>query len=174
MSDLDGNIREKFHNLAGHEQTEDDWEPIISIGTAAAKVGLSVSALRKYEKEGLLIYYRTGSGRRLLSRADMRRINMIQHMINNIGLNMEGIRRLLALLPCWELKPCTCEKKDKCRAVMDYVKPCWMVELSECRRGGEDCRCCNVYRFGAYCAETMKSLLHEANPSIAKNRDDEH
>ncbi len=161
MPSPDDNIREKFHNLAGTTNTDSDWEPVISIGTAAEKVGLSVSALRKYEKEGLLIYYRTPTGRRLLSRADIRRISMIQHMINDTGLNMEGIRRLLALLPCWELKPCDCEKKDKCRAVTDNVSPCWTIERTECEKSGEECRVCNVYRYGAYCTETMKSLLHD-------------
>ena len=161
MANPDDDVREKFHNLAGATDSDTDWEPIISIGTAAEKVGLSVSALRKYEKEGLFLYYRTPTHRRLLSRADLRRIAMIQHMINDVGLNMEGIRRLLALLPCWELKPCDCKKKDQCRAVADYVTPCWTVERTECEKGGEECRTCNVYRYGAYCTETMKSLLYD-------------
>ena len=133
---------------------------MISIGTAANKVRLSVSALRKYEKEGLLLFHRTPSGRRLLSRSDIRRIQMIRHMINGLGLNMEGIRRLLALLPCWSLKPCTSEQKAICVAVAEPIRPCWMVPDSECARAGVDCRECSVYRYGAYCAETMKALVH--------------
>jgi MerR family transcriptional regulator/heat shock protein HspR len=129
-------------------------------------VDLSVSALRKYEKEGLLIYHRTETGRRLLSRADLRRIQMIQHMIGDIGLNMEGIRRLLALLPCWELRPCTAEcvrrEQGNCEARTDSGRPCWMLDRSVCSCDQDDCRNCNVYRYGAYCTETMKQLLHEA------------
>lgn len=153
-------LREKFHSLSGLDASAGDWEPIISVGTAAEKVGLSASAIRKYEKEGLLIYHRTDTGRRLLSRTDIQRIQTIQHLINNLGLNMEGIRRLLALLPCWKLKPCTDDEKGACVAVRDAMRPCWMVNESVCAELGCDCRECNVYRFGAYCTEMMKELLH--------------
>jgi MerR family transcriptional regulator/heat shock protein HspR len=163
MQSSDDDIREKFHNLTGDGETDQDWEPVISIGVAATKVGLSVSALRKYEAEGLLIYFRTKTGRRLLSQADIKRIKIIQHIINNLGLNMEGIRRLLALLPCWKLKPCSDEEKQACEAVTDAVQPCWMIKETECARRGIDCRLCNVYRYGAYCTETMKALLFNIN-----------
>lgn len=176
MAFFDDSIREKFHNLRAVDEKETDWEPVISIGTAARMVDLSVSALRKYEKEGLLIYHRTETGRRLLSQSDLRRIRMIQRMINDIGLNMEGIRRLLALLPCWELRPCgeTCGRREasQCRARFDPERPCWMLDRSVCACSGEDCRNCNVYRYGAYCAETMKSLLHSGSDSNANNTEE--
>lgn len=159
-------VREKFHKLAQSGQAEAlldaaaEWEPVISIGMAASMVGLSVSALRKYEKEGLLIYHRSDTGRRLLCRADVKRIRIIQQLINESGLNIEGIRRLLALLPCWDLKVCSSEEKNKCPAVHDGLRPCWMVKESECHKGGYDCHQCEVYRYGAYCAVTMKMLVH--------------
>jgi MerR family transcriptional regulator/heat shock protein HspR len=159
MRQSDEGIREKFHNLVEGENSQSEWDPVISIGTVAKKVGLSISALRKYEKEGLLIYYRTPTGRRLLALADIKRVKIIQHLINDLGLNMEGIRRLLALLPCWRLKPCSDEEKQNCEAVSNARQPCWMVKETECARRGLDCRLCNVYRFGAYCTEAMKSLL---------------
>ena len=160
MNEAGRDIRETFRLLSGGDDQDADWEPMISIGTAAAKVGLSVSALRKYEKEGLLLFDRTESGRRLLSRSDIKRIEIIQHMINGLGLNMEGIRRLLALLPCWSLKPCPAEDKARCVAVAEPIRPCWMVEDSECARAGANCRECSVYRYGAYCTDTMKALVH--------------
>ncbi|HWR82611.1 MAG TPA: MerR family transcriptional regulator [Candidatus Deferrimicrobium sp.] len=159
MPFLADDIRDKFHKFTASEDCSADWEPLISIGTAAGHVGLSVSALRKYETEGLLLFHRTASGHRLLSRADIERIRVIQRLINELGLNMEGIRRLLALLPCWQLRPCTDEEKNNCEAARDTVHPCWMVRRSECKRLGVDCRTCRVYRYGAYCTEFMKSLL---------------
>ena len=39
-------------------------EPMISIGTVAEKVNASVSTIRKYEAEGLLVPHRTDSGHR--------------------------------------------------------------------------------------------------------------
>lgn len=159
-------VRDKFHKLtqsgpgAAASEPVTDWEPVIGIGVAASMVGLSVSSLRKYETEGLLLYHRTPTGRRLLCRADVKRINMIQHLINEDGLNIEGIRRLLALLPCWDLRLCSAEDKSKCRAVRDAQRPCWMIRETECLRRGDDCRRCEVYRYGAYCAVTMKMLVH--------------
>lgn len=107
-----------------------------------------------------MLFYRTESGRRLLSQADIKRINVIQHLINHLGLNLEGIRRLLAILPCWKLKPCAKEKRDRCSAYLDSVEPCWMVRESACAEVGIECRECNVYRYGAYFAEDIKTLLH--------------
>jgi MerR family transcriptional regulator/heat shock protein HspR len=169
MAESSDSIREKFHKLMRERPAENhlgsavEWEPVISIGTAASKVGLSVSALRKYEKEGLLLYHRSESGRRLLCQADIKRIRLIKHMINDLGLNLEGIRRLLALLPCWDLKLCSADDKKNCKAVRDSLHPCWMVSDSECLKQGYDCRQCEVYRYGAYCAVTMKLLLHRLN-----------
>lgn len=157
-------VREKFHKLVVKEEDSSDWEPVISIGTAAQMVNLSPSALRKYEKEGLLIFYRTETGRRLLSLADLKRIRMIQKMIKGVGLNMEGIRRLLALLPCWEIKPCEETRgsngKIGCIAQTHISKPCWTLENTACAQADKDCRECNVYRFGAYATDVMKELLH--------------
>jgi len=172
MNSNDDKLREKFHNLIGESSlvesgvSDTDWEAVISIGTAAKMVGLSVSALRKYEHEGLLLFYRTPTKRRLLSRADIDRIKMIQHLINDVGLNMVGIRRILALLPCWDLKPCTDEDHQKCLATNDLTQPCWMNNKTECRAKGIDCRECNVYRFGAYATTVMKTLLHEKGKDL--------
>lgn len=150
---------EKNHKRGQRDNPE--WhEPVISIGMAAEKVGLSVSAVRKYEREGLLIFFRTKTGRRMLSRADIKRIEIIHHLIKHLGLNLEGIRRLLAILPCWKLKPCAAEKRDNCPAYLDSVRPCWMLKESESVNERADCRLCNVYRYGAYFAEDIKTLLH--------------
>ena len=134
-------------------------DPVISIGTLAKKVGLSVSAIRKYEREGLIIPHRTASGRRLFSHEDVSRIEMIQHMIQNLGLNMEGIRRLLALLPCWSLSPLRPRERDACPAFNDSAKPCWMSDSPTCAPDREKCRICPVYRFGTQHTEHIKRLV---------------
>lgn len=191
MKRSDKPVREKFHKLArmgdariaepsgradqksqvyGSDVRLTDWEPLISIGTAAAQVGLSVSALRKYEKEGLLIYHRSESGRRMLCRADVKRIQMIKHMMQDLGLNVAGILRILSLLPCWDLRLCTPGEKRACRAPYNDAKPCWTVRAEESSDDCPVCRECEVYRYGAYCAVTMKSLLHHLDDR--KGRDE--
>jgi len=143
------------------EFDQDYSDPVMSIGTLAEKVGLSVSAVRKYENESLIIAHRTHSGRRLFSREDVDRIRTVQHMIQEVGLNIEGIRRLQALLPCWELLPCNSEKREKCPAFKDNGRPCWMIKGLDCTPShGNECRQCVIYRFGSLCTERIKSLLY--------------
>ncbi|MHC4796670.1 MAG: MerR family transcriptional regulator [Planctomycetota bacterium] len=141
-------------------------DPVMSIGTLAEKVGLSVSAVRKYENECLIIAHRTSSGHRLFSYEDIDRIRNIQRMIQNLGLNIEGIRRLQALLPCWELLPCNPKKREQCPAFKDTSRPCWMIKGLGCNPShGNECRQCVVYRFGSLCTEQIKNLVHDQGGS---------
>ena len=135
-------------------------EPVITLGTASKMLRTSVSMIRRYEEEGLVIYYRTETGRRMLCREDIDRIKLLKYLNKAKGINFEGIRRLLALLPCWELKPCTQEEKEKCLILKDSTMPCWTLMNTQCALKGEDCRACSVYRFGTYCTEDIKELLH--------------
>lgn len=137
-------------------------DPVMTIGTLAEKVGLSVSAVRKYENECLIIAHRTPSGHRLFSQEDIDRVRKIQHMIQDVGLNVEGIRRLQAMLPCWELLPCGPGRRESCPAFKDNSRPCWMIKGLDCRPShGNECRQCVVYRFGSLCTEQIKSLVYD-------------
>ena len=138
-------------------------DPVMAIGVLAQKVGLSVSALRKYEREGLLIAHRTDSGYRLYSHEDISRVRNIQHLIQDLGLNIAGIRRMQALLPCWELLPCTEETRRTCPGHSDGARPCWMIQGLPCAPKGNECRMCAVYRFGSLCTQDIKRLLFEGN-----------
>jgi MerR family transcriptional regulator, heat shock protein HspR len=138
-------------------QTED---PLISIGVLAEQVGLSVSAVRKYENEGLILAHRTSSGRRLFSHEDIVRVRNIRHMIRDLGLNIAGIRRMQALLPCWELLPCSTEIQEQCPAYRNTTQPCWTIKGLRCASQGNACRQCLVYCFGSLCTEQTKSLVY--------------
>ena len=147
-------------------------EPVIAIGVLAERVGLSVSAVRRYEDEGLIISHRTPSGHRLFSHEDIGRVRSIQHMIQGLGLNMEGIRRMQALLPCWDLAGCRAETRKACRAYRGNTRPCWMTRGRDCacREGSREenaCRDCAVYRFGTLCTEDIKCLLHDQDDGAA-------
>ena len=148
-------------------------EPVISIGTLARKVGLSVSAIRKYEEEGLIISHRTDSGHRLFSYEDIDRLRSIQHLIKEIGFNIEGIRRMQALLPCWNLLPCEKKVRDNCLAFKGSTKPCWMIKDAHCTLQGNECRNCIVYRYGSLFTEDIKYLIHTISDSTdQRNRID--
>ncbi len=137
----------------------DNLAPAITISAAARLTGLSDSALRKYESAGLILYHRTPGNVRMLCVEDLERIQLIQHLIKKRGLNLEGILRLWALLPCWEFKKCSPEIFEKCPAFKDSERPCWVLLAEKSGCEGESCRTCEVYRFGAYCTEDLKVLL---------------
>lgn len=145
-------------------------DPVIAIGTLADKVGLSVSAIRKYEEEGLIIAHRTPSGHRMFSYEDIFRIQTIQHLIKELGFNIEGIRRIQALLPCWDLLPCKVKDRMNCKAITDNTKPCWMLRDAHCTMQGNECRKCMVYRFGSLCTENIKEILY--TPTSPSDLDD--
>jgi len=149
----------------------DSLDPVISIGTLAKKVGLSVSALRKYEDEGLLISHRSESGHRLFAYEDILRINAIQHLIKDLGFNFEGIRRMQAMMPCWNILPCKSNEKNNCSAFKGFEKPCWMLKEAHCSFQGNECRKCHVYRFGSLHTDKIKNLLF--NKDNGTNQRDE-
>ena len=141
----------------------DDNEPVFTIGVAAKKLGVAVPTLRMYEKAGLIIPYRNETGRRLYSFTDLNRVNYIKRSIKLEGLNLEGIRRLMALLPCWELKPCSNELRQKCPAYNECKIICWMFPNTACKDEQRCCRSCSVYHQSYEKSDNLKQVLKETN-----------
>jgi hypothetical protein len=80
---------------------------VYPIGSAAQQVGLSARTLRIYEEEGLIRPARApGSNQRMYSEQDLIWIRCISELIHGHSLTTAGIRRLLDLIPCWEIKRC--------------------------------------------------------------------
>lgn len=131
--------------------------PVYTIGVASRLTDTSVHALRMYEDKGLIIPSKTGSGRRMYSKSDIERIRCIRTHLDEEGLNIAGIRSLLALIPCWLLRPCSEKSRQMCDAYTNKLTPCWEAETkaSECQ--GVDCRTCDVYLLGGRCGD-IKSL----------------
>jgi MerR family transcriptional regulator/heat shock protein HspR len=120
--------------------------PQYPIRDIAKKFDLSNTAHRKYECAGLLLPYRKELKHRLYSNEDLCRIDTVIQSIRIERLNLKGIRRLLSLLSCWELKPCTFSNRAKCPAYREYENPYWMIEETLCRKIDRDCRDCHVNR----------------------------
>ena len=66
------------------------------ISVAAELAGVHPQTLRIYERKGLLDPERTGGGNRRYSEADITHLRRIQELTAE-GLNLEGVRRVLAL-----------------------------------------------------------------------------
>jgi MerR family transcriptional regulator/heat shock protein HspR len=66
------------------------------ISVAAELAGVHPQTLRIYERKGLLDPARTGGGNRRYREADIAHLQRIQQL-TAVGLNLEGVRRVIAL-----------------------------------------------------------------------------
>lgn len=73
-------------------------QALLSIGEIAARVGLTVSAIRFYEARGLIVAHRTSGQQRRYHRADIRRLSFIK-IAQQLGLSLEEIKIELDRLP---------------------------------------------------------------------------
>jgi MerR family redox-sensitive transcriptional activator SoxR len=71
---------------------------LLTIGDFAARSGVAPSALRYYEKEGLLRSTRTMGNQRRYQRTELRRVAFIR-IAQQVGVSLEEIREALAALP---------------------------------------------------------------------------
>jgi MerR family transcriptional regulator, redox-sensitive transcriptional activator SoxR len=70
----------------------------LSIGDVSARTGVSVSALRFYERESLISARRSEGGQRTYTRDVLRRVSFVR-IAQQVGLSLEEIRGSLATLP---------------------------------------------------------------------------
>ena len=78
-------------------QREQDFGVYI-ISVAARILDMHPQTLRKYERLGLINPHRTVGMLRLYSREDIRKILLIRHLMDNLGLNLAGVEFALALV----------------------------------------------------------------------------
>jgi MerR family redox-sensitive transcriptional activator SoxR len=71
---------------------------LLTIGDMAARSGVTQSALRFYEREGLIRSTRTGGNQRRYERHELRRIAFIR-IAQQVGVSLDEIREALAGLP---------------------------------------------------------------------------
>ncbi len=70
----------------------------LTVGEVAARSGFTGSAVRYYEREGLIFAERTTGGQRRFARSELRRLAFIA-AAKHIGLTLDEIRAALATLP---------------------------------------------------------------------------
>ena len=147
----------------------DKSTPLYTIGVAAKLTNTTVYALRMYENKGLILPYRTSTGRRLYSDTDITRLHCIRDHIDKQGLNIAGIRALMSLVPCWMIKPCSLEDRQNCGAYTTNIAPCWDVaEKGEICRD-QECRLCAVYYLTNECRDIK--LFYRDIIAIVDNED---
>jgi MerR family transcriptional regulator/heat shock protein HspR len=70
---------------------------VFMISVAAELAEMHPQTLRMYEARGLIEPKRSPKGTRLYSQEDVEKLRRIQEMTNELGLNLAGVERVLAL-----------------------------------------------------------------------------
>ena len=93
----------------------------LTIGDFAARSGVAPSALRYYEREGLIRSSRTGGNQRRYERAELRRVAFIK-IAQQVGVSLDEIREALASLP---------ENRTPTKADWSRLSAHWRRKLEE-------------------------------------------
>ena len=73
---------------------EDD---LYFISMAARLLDMHPQTLRKYERLGLVRPTRTMGSMRVYSREELERLRLIKHLVDEVGVNLAGVQRLLTI-----------------------------------------------------------------------------
>lgn len=98
-----------------------DSTQLLTVSEVSRRSGFAASALRYYEREGLIRASRTGGGQRRFERGVLRRLAFIR-AARNVGLSLEEIRMELAGLP---------ELRTPTRADWGRISRSWRRRLDE-------------------------------------------
>jgi MerR family transcriptional regulator/heat shock protein HspR len=119
-------------------------KPIFPISVAAKILDVHPRTLRIYEEEGLLKPARQGN-KRYFSQDNIEWVRCLRRLIHEEGISIPGVKKLLALIPCWELKKCSKEVRQKCTAFVDRTLPCWQTARVICAREPSRCEDCEIF-----------------------------
>jgi MerR family transcriptional regulator, redox-sensitive transcriptional activator SoxR len=94
---------------------------LLTIGDFAARSGVAPSALRFYEKEGLIRSTRTTGNQRRYQRSELRRVGFIR-IAQQVGVSLDEIREALSALP---------ENRTPTKADWSRLSARWRKRLEE-------------------------------------------
>ncbi|WP_079166151.1 redox-sensitive transcriptional activator SoxR [Streptomyces oceani] len=92
-----------------------------TVGELADRAGVATSALRFYEREGLIHSRRTSGNQRRYSRDTLRRVAFIRAS-QRLGMPLSAIREVLSLLP---------DSRTPTKEDWAKVSECWRADLDE-------------------------------------------
>jgi MerR family transcriptional regulator, heat shock protein HspR len=72
-------------------------DELLFISMAAELLGMHPQTLRKYERLGLIQPARTMGSMRLYAREELERLRLIKRLVDEQGVNLAGVQRLLAV-----------------------------------------------------------------------------
>ena len=89
---------EEAPSLAEAAEQGMEMEGVYVISVAARLLDMHPQTLRKYERLGLINPGRSIGMLRLYSREDIRKVMLIRHLMDNLGLNLSGVEFVLNLV----------------------------------------------------------------------------
>lgn len=98
-----------------------DAKSLLTIGEVVERSGFPHSALRYYEREGLISATRTSGGQRRYRRSELRRLAFIR-AARSIGIGLEEVRTALQSLP---------EERTPNKADWNRLSKAWRGRLDE-------------------------------------------
>lgn len=120
--------------------------PVFTLSTTSVLSGIPAHSIRQYIDRGLIIPFKKESSRNLFSQVDILRLKFINKLLDEDGLNIAGIRTLLAVIPCWAIRQCSTKEREKCQAFNSVEYPCWEASEKGTQCKNTNCRECEVYR----------------------------
>ncbi len=119
----------KKGDLAELPTHSDRHKPLYSMKATAQRTGLDPNLIRHYERQGLIKPYRDPDNNyRLFTLDEIEWLEMINRLIHEAGLNIEGIKFILTLDPCWTQKDCPPNIKEACDRCHQSNHPCWFLK----------------------------------------------
>ena len=117
----------------------DENLPVYIISAAADKLGVHQRTLHLYEEKGLIVAVRKGN-RRFYSAQDLAWVKSIRYLVHQRGINLEGIRQLLAQRAQLVYQRGFEALLPTCEAFVKPTAPCW-----EEGKARFECHNCQVY-----------------------------
>jgi MerR family transcriptional regulator/heat shock protein HspR len=90
------------------------------ISVAARMLGMHPQTLRKYERLGLVQPSRTVGSMRVYSREELDRLKAIKRLVDDSGINLAGVQRLLSIAEVVErIRPLANMTRDEALSARD-------------------------------------------------------
>jgi MerR family transcriptional regulator, heat shock protein HspR len=85
----------RLEECKGHRNSMAAEQELYFISVAAEMLSMHPQTLRKYERLGLIQPTRTVGSMRLYSREELERLRLIKRLVEDLGINLAGVQRLL-------------------------------------------------------------------------------
>ncbi|MBA3534612.1 MAG: helix-turn-helix transcriptional regulator [Ardenticatenales bacterium] len=107
-----------------HRKEPNPDEPIYVISVAARMVNLHPQTLRHYEKMGLVEPARTQGGVRMYSQQDIEKLQKINSLIADLGVNLAGVEVILNMS----------KQIEELQAQLEEIQASFQIEIERVQR----------------------------------------